>query len=296
MTEFYSHGKLLITGEYTVLDGSISLAVPTKFGQSLTVSPISKNEIVWKSFDINKKLWFETNFSTLNMDQIRKDKIHDKLINSFKIIRDLKPELFKKNGFEFNTFLEFPQNWGLGSSSTLINNLAQWAGVDPFQLLEKTFGGSGYDIACAQSSRPIIYQKINGKVKIQPISFNPSFKEKIFFVYRNKKQNTREAISHYKSLRKITKKDISKINTITKTIILTSKIKEFENLIGEHEMIISKLIKQPPLKKIKFSDYDGAIKSLGAWGGDFFLATGSDQEYFKKKGYETIISYKDIIL
>ena len=296
MTEFYSHGKLLITGEYTVLDGSMSLAVPTKFGQSLTVSPISKNEIVWKSFDINKKLWFETNFSTLNMDQIRKDKIHDKLINSFKIIRDLKPELFKKNGFEFNTFLDFPQNWGLGSSSTLINNLAQWAGVDPFQLLEKTFGGSGYDIACAQSSRPIIYQKINGKVKIQPISFNPSFKEKIFFVYRNKKQNTREAISYYKSLRKIRKKDISKINTITKKIILTSKIKEFENLIDEHEMIISKLIKQPPLKKIKFSDYDGAIKSLGAWGGDFFLATGSDQEYFKKKGYETIISYKDIIL
>tara|TARA_B100001564_G_scaffold359995_1_gene384484 strand:+ start:49907 stop:50797 length:891 start_codon:yes stop_codon:yes gene_type:complete len=296
MTEFYSHGKLLITGEYTVLDGSISLAVPTKFGQSLTVSPISKNEIVWKSFDINKKLWFETNFSTLNMDQICKNKIHDSLINSFKIIKDLKPELFKKNGFEFNTFLDFPQNWGLGSSSTLINNLAQWAGVDPFQLLEKTFGGSGYDIACAQSSRPIIYQKINGKVKIQPISFNPSFKEKIFFVYRNKKQNTREAISHYKSLRKIKKKDISKINTITKTIILTSKIKEFENLIGEHEMIISKLIKQPPLKKIKFSDYDGAIKSLGAWGGDFFLATGSDQEYFKKKGYETIISYKDIIL
>lgn len=296
MTEFYSHGKLLITGEYTVLDGSMSLAVPTKFGQSLTVSPISKNEIVWKSFDINKKLWFETNFSTLNMDQICKDKIHDSLINSFKIIRDLKPELFKKNGFEFNTFLEFPQNWGLGSSSTLINNLAQWAGVDPFQLLEKTFGGSGYDIACAQSSKPIIYQKINGKVKIQPISFNPAFKEKIFFVYRNKKQNTREAISHYKSLRKIRKKDISKINTITKTIILTSKIKEFENLIDEHEMIISKLIKQPPLKKIKFSDYDGAIKSLGAWGGDFFLATGSDQDYFKKKGYETIISYKDIIL
>ena len=296
MTEFYSHGKLLITGEYTVLDGSMSLAVPTKFGQSLTVSPISKNEIVWKSFDINKKLWFKTNFSTLEMDQISKDKIHDSLINSFKIIKDLKPELFKKNGFEFNTFLEFPQNWGLGSSSTLINNLAQWAGVDPFQLLEKTFGGSGCDLACAQSSKPIIYQKINGKAKIQPISFNPSFNEKIFFVYRNKKQNTREAISHYSSLRKIRKKDISKINTITKTIILTSKIKEFENLITEHETIISNLIKQPPLKKIKFSDYNGAIKSLGAWGGDFFLATGSDQDYFKKKGYETIISYKDIIL
>ncbi len=47
-----------------------------------------------------------------------------------------------------------------------------------------------------------------------------------------------------------------------------------------------------PLKEALFSDYDGAIKSLGAWGGDFFLATGNSNSinYFKTKGYTTIHS------
>ena len=34
---YYSNGKLLITGEYAVLDGALSLALPTKFGQELNV-------------------------------------------------------------------------------------------------------------------------------------------------------------------------------------------------------------------------------------------------------------------
>ena len=32
---FYSNGKLLITGEYVVLDGAKALALPTKYGQNL---------------------------------------------------------------------------------------------------------------------------------------------------------------------------------------------------------------------------------------------------------------------
>ena len=31
---FYSNGKLLITGEYVILDGALSLAVPSLLGQS----------------------------------------------------------------------------------------------------------------------------------------------------------------------------------------------------------------------------------------------------------------------
>ena len=34
---FYSNGKLLLTGEYVVLDGAKALAVPTRFGQNLIV-------------------------------------------------------------------------------------------------------------------------------------------------------------------------------------------------------------------------------------------------------------------
>ena len=42
---FYSNGKLLITGEYVVLDGAKALALPTKFGQSLVVKQGPKNQI-----------------------------------------------------------------------------------------------------------------------------------------------------------------------------------------------------------------------------------------------------------
>jgi mevalonate kinase len=38
MLDFYSHGKLLITSEYAVLDGAKALALPTRLGQKLSVS------------------------------------------------------------------------------------------------------------------------------------------------------------------------------------------------------------------------------------------------------------------
>jgi len=63
MQNFYSNGKLLLTGEYVVLDDALSLAVPTKFGQSLKVEPISENKILWKSLDKKGDVWFEDVFS-----------------------------------------------------------------------------------------------------------------------------------------------------------------------------------------------------------------------------------------
>ena len=46
------------------------------------------------------------------------------------------------------------------------------------------------------------------------------------------------------------------------------------------------------------SDFDGEIKSLGAWGGDFILATSDENPstYFKAKGFETILPYSEMIL
>ena len=63
MAKFYSHGKLLLTGEYLVLDGAKALAIPTKFGQSLEVNSNSSKNIAWKSFDHQGKVWFENTFS-----------------------------------------------------------------------------------------------------------------------------------------------------------------------------------------------------------------------------------------
>ena len=49
MKTFRSHGKLLLTSEYVVLDGAKALALPTKFGQSLSILPNNKGNISWQS-------------------------------------------------------------------------------------------------------------------------------------------------------------------------------------------------------------------------------------------------------
>ena len=61
--EFYSNGKLLLSGEYAILDGALGLAIPTKYGQSLTINPIEEPFIHWKSVAHDETIWFEGEFS-----------------------------------------------------------------------------------------------------------------------------------------------------------------------------------------------------------------------------------------
>ena len=44
--KFYSNGKLLITGEYFVLNGALSLALPTVYGQHLEINDNDSNIIL----------------------------------------------------------------------------------------------------------------------------------------------------------------------------------------------------------------------------------------------------------
>jgi mevalonate kinase len=294
MQEFYSHGKLLITSEYAVLDGAKALAVPTKLGQSLKVKSIEQAEIRWKSFDHQNKLWFETNLTINNFNPSTNIETAQRLAQIFRAIFELNPKVFASTGLEFSSHLEFPQNWGLGSSSTLINNLAQWAKIDAFALLKKTFGGSGYDIACAQHALPIVYQRQNSTPHIKIVDFDPPFKDQLFFVHRNQKQNSREAIARYNTLKTTQTLDFSELNALTDALLLATTLEEFEVLISKHETLVGELIQHPPLKTSHFADYPGAIKSLGAWGGDFFLATRTNTQYFMDKGYNTIVPFNDM--
>ena len=300
--KYSSNGKILLTSEYLVLDGAKALALPSKFSQSLEVNQTEKkNEIKWTSHDYNGEVWFnetfiisENNFSYKGNN----NKFSDKLITIFKAIKKLNKSIFTDLGVDFKTRLEFSKDWGLGTSSTLINNLSLWAKINPYGLLDLTFNGSGYDIACCDKFNPIVYQKIEDKRIIEDSDFNPSFKENLFFIYLGNKQNTSEAIKNYRSHKNEIKNIIPRINSICSSIIKSNTLTEFEKLILEHEKIISKAINLDPIKNILFKDYqNGVIKSLGAWGGDFILVTGNKQnmEYFAKKGYNEIIPYKDLV-
>ena len=61
-SRYYSNGKLLLTGEYVVLDGATALAVPTKFGQDLIIKSIQEPELIWGSFTNTGECWFEAIF------------------------------------------------------------------------------------------------------------------------------------------------------------------------------------------------------------------------------------------
>jgi hypothetical protein len=88
------------------------------------------------------------------------------------------------------------QKWGLGTSSTLINNIAQWLQIDAFTLLNNSFGGSGYDIACAQKTTTHSLPSWKGKAMVEKATSNQT-SQHIYFVYLNKKQSSKTAIANY---------------------------------------------------------------------------------------------------
>ncbi|MCK5814705.1 MAG: GHMP kinase [Flavobacteriaceae bacterium] len=309
MDKQYSNGKLLLTAEYLVLDGAKSLAMPTKFGQDLTVKKIKEPSLIWESFDDEKNCWFSAEFRLPDL-RIISETFDAKTENSKESIaltlQNILLEAQKMNleflisdgGFLVKTNLTFPRDWGLGTSSTLINNIAQWAKVDAFELLKKSFGGSGYDIACAQNDSSITFQLQNNKPIVEMVDFNPSFKDQLYFVHLNIKQDSKKGIQRYKEKRGAINEEIERVSEITNEMIGCNNLSKFEKLIIEHEQIISKIIQNKPVKEILFPDYFGVVKSLGAWGGDFVLVTGDERTpmYFKGKGFGTVIRYRDMIL
>lgn len=307
---YHSNGKFLLTGEYLVLKGALALATPLKFGQSLTVKTVSEPFLHWDAYKPDGP-WFSVTLNPKNLDITGCDDQPkaEKLVQIMKAVHELNPDAFNV-GLHFETHLDFDPNWGLGSSSTLIANLARWAEVDPYELLKLTFGGSGYDIACATAEGPIYYQ-VKAEVPepvetptplVKSVDFNPPFAEHLFFVYQGQKQRSSKEVKAF--LEKTDpidlQKDIEAVSEISRAIPKCQTLDEFAMLMQCHERIIARCIGQEPVQK-HFPDFEGVLKSLGAWGGDFILAaTEWDEkqvrEFFKGKGLETVFGYKEITL
>lgn len=302
-TTFYSNGKLLITGEYLVLDGARAFALPTKFGQNLIVENGSNQEIQWKSYNFDEQLWYEDTISfseIINTIDSKIETVKTTLINILHEAYLLNPDFINNSkGYKISTQLTFPKNWGLGTSSTLLNNIAQWTKVDAFTLLKNSFGGSGYDIACAQNNTPIVYRLENSLPVVETVNFNPDFTQHIYFVYLNKKQNSKAAISaYYNNKNQHLTRNIIDNNTITEAILNAKTLKDFAIAVEKHEIHLSTILEIRTIKEVAFPDFSGVVKSLGAWGGDFVMAISKESPaaYFTSKGYETILSYDEMIL
>ncbi|HYG16303.1 MAG TPA: GHMP kinase, partial [Bacteroidia bacterium] len=132
------------------------------------------------------------------------------------------------------------------------------------------------------------------------VDFRPPFHQNIHFVHLGKKQNSRKGIHRFEQNRRLNIDCIDNINGITKMSLECKDWKEFCNLAERHETIISEELQLPKVKDLYFSDFDGSIKSLGAWGGDFVMAVShlpfvDIKNYFEAKGYTTIVTYNEMI-
>ena len=298
--EFKSNGKLLITSEYLVMKGATALAIPAKLDQELTIKSTNTDFIYWESFDKNNLIWYKEKFFLEKGSLIyhgKKNKISDLIIRLFDYIHRFNDPK-KSIGNEFIWKLNFDRNWGLGSSSTLINNLSKWAKVNPYKLLFSVFNGSGYDIACCDKSNPIIFQKKDDYLSFSNTNFNPNFLNNLFLVFLNKKQNTQKSVQNFLKNDAHYIEEINQINNIVNGIQNVKDLTAFESLIERHEKIIANILQIPTIQNEKFPKYNyGIIKSLGSWGGDFVLATGDERnmDYFREKGFNTVKKISDLL-
>lgn len=305
MNFYRANGKLLITGEYTVLDGGLSFAIPTKLGQTLEVDylqDVENPKLIWEAYLHDDSLWFSAEFDmkTLSILNSTDEKLTQKLKELFLAIEQLNSQFFKNQtqNIYCKTKLEFPKDWGLGSSSTLIYLLAKFSGVDEFELSGLTFKTSGYDVACAGNHTPILYQILENSKRIEPVEFHPEFLDKLYFVYLNQKQDTQAGVSKQYRSKPKNEKIILDISSLTDQIVKAENLQEFELLINRHEDLLSAHLEIPKVKDLYFPDYTGSVKSLGAWGGDFVLVTEREnfKSYFGSKGYNVIFSFKEMMI
>lgn len=303
MKRFHANGKLLLTGEYLVLKGALALAVPLSKGQSLTITASNESGLNWRAETLDG-LWFEVKFddklTILSTSDIKKAE-HLQLI----LLRAKEQDSSiqdKLNYSSVTTQLEFDINWGWGSSSTLLHLLEQWLEIDPYRLMDNTIGGSGYDIACAAAQQPLFYRRTIGEQPlITPTTFNPPFIQQMGIVYLNKKQNSSAQVKSFLESASIHQDLIKEISTLSKKFATTENIDPFIILMHQHEAIVAKATGLTPVQKLLFPTFTGAIKSLGAWGGDFalFLSQESFQanrQWFQSKGYPVVMPLKEVVI
>ena len=325
----------MISGEYLVLSGARALAMPVSYRQTLTVAqrPASQPALDWRT-QVKGNSWLQTRFSLPDLESVtqpgegtqeadwaqredgsqqryappqqenrsRKESVRF-VRNVLRAARELNPDfLAGQYHWEAVSDIGFDREWGLGSSSSLISNIAWWASADPYALFFKVSNGSGYDIACARSSRPVLYQYqgTNTPPHVETTSFNPVFGGQLVFVYSGRKQSSEKSLRTFDP-GIVRPEDIRDISALSQKMAVTQNLAAFMEAMDHHERITAQYLHRTPLQADFFPDFPGSVKSLGAWGGDFFMAAADRPReeivsYFHHKGFHTVIPFAEMRL
>ncbi len=304
-----SNGKLMLSGEYLVLAGARALATPVRYGQSLETAPRKDNTVViyWKSF-VKGAAWLDIIFMGDKL-MVSTEQLNPTGRQSVAFIREallaakrLKPGFLKDNrSWDVCARIEFDREWGLGSSSSLLSNIACWADINPYDLFFAVSEGSGYDIACARSQSALIYTyKGHGKKPaVKNVRFEPPFHDHLYFIYSGRKQDSAKSLSAFDP-QKVKEEDVHAISLLTDHMVKTADLNSFIGILKEHEAITAAATGMQPVQKKYFTDFRGVVKSLGAWGGDFLLAASDMpahkiRNYFVEKQADIIIPFREMM-
>jgi len=267
-----ANGKLLLTSEYLVMVGAEALAFPVKFGQTLFVEPCDQNFIHWVSKE-NGITWFSCKLDTISLE-INSTSDRDitiRLVDILMAAKKINPEFLCENrGLNISAEANYPLNWGLGSSSTLIALISKWAEVDSFQLFRSVSNGSGYDIACAVRNDMFLYRVKDEQPVIRFAAPGKALSEYAFFAYLGSKQDTREEVELFLKRKNFSSNDIVRISELSLLICQAAAFDDLVYLVKEHEQILGRILNRNSIA-VQFPGFSGTVKSLGAWGGDFAM-------------------------
>lgn len=294
-----ANGKFMLTGEYMVLRGAETLALPLKLGQQLLIVPNEGEAIYWESFEPAGK-WFETALHNQSLavlagtDESKSNRLREILQH----IRKQNPVFLADGGYWVRTDLDFNPQFGMGSSSTLLTTLCETTGVNPYPVLRETFGGSGYDLACALASGPLVFSMQNGSPLVRPVTLSSQVTPHILFVYSGNKMVSSGEVRKFSAI-PVEQTLVQRFTEITREAVQCQNYADFAALMREHEDRLGMLLERPVLQQ-RFPDFEGTLKSMGAWGGDFFMAVCEDTDeaisYFENKGFPTVFRYDGIVL
>ncbi len=298
--EFHANGKLLISGEYLVLSGAKALAMPVRFGQHLVVEETNRKTIDWESYAPGG-MWFHASFDPRSLDFITTNNpyVAAELKNILIAVRIINTGfMLGTSGVKVEITANYPLEWGLGSSSTLCALIAAWAGVEPFALFQMISQGSGYDIACAIRSQLLFYHLIDGEPVVSSAVSGNALRENTWFAYLGKKQNTAKEVKAFRKKSNYAENDLEEVSRLSDSICQATSANELIRLIKAHEHLLSSILKRKPIAG-SFPSFPGAVKSLGAWGGDFAMfVSGMDPDdgliHLRKLGFSTIFTYSDL--
>jgi len=297
---YHSNGSFLLTGEYLVSQGSQAIVLPLKKGQSLVVKPIQEDLLVWESI-YDEETLFTAVFSTDQIDIIESTDGEEALFvrTVLRTAMDHLASLASLPGYSIQAVHNYPFHLDPGTRPALIAGVAAWFNINPFRLCRAIMQDSGYSIAGARSSQPILYEVVDASPDYKQIALNLSFTDNIYFVYTGGDKGLsgeREKIERAGNIPQL----ISKIREINKNIIQSGSLEDFEQALLEYEQLLSGVLDEKSYQERLFGGFSGVIKPLTSKSSEFLLVTWKGtmdelREYFAGYNLLTLFHWDELI-